>query len=190
MRVCAGKDQRRIMDPLCDVDPVAPRVVRGHSGALPHGSAAGHGFGAALALPATFDFTDKRSPHCRSDQRERSGAAVRGGTPHRALGAMAALPLAAIVIKRGSGSAGDQRRHYRQRWRGRRAKALACRMLPSSHAALHTPKRQSASEYGASGDSHEHAGRVASSRTFNIAEPVASRTRFGTRWSRIAPEPR
>jgi len=71
MRVCVGKDQRRIMNSLCDVDPVAPRVVRGHSGALPHGSAAGHGFGAASALPAMSGFTDKRSPHCRSDQRER-----------------------------------------------------------------------------------------------------------------------
>jgi len=56
-----------------------------HSGALPHGSAAGHGFGAASALPATSELTDKRSPRGeRSEgvQQERpAGAYAAGGIP-------------------------------------------------------------------------------------------------------------
>ena len=79
MRVCAGKAQRvrelateRTHNAaLCDVGPLAPRVVRGHSSALPHGSPAVPGCGADFVVINGVDFINERSPHCRSDQRER-----------------------------------------------------------------------------------------------------------------------
>ena len=65
-------------------------------------------------------FADERSPrgersegNNKSDRRERSGAAVRGGTP---LGSLAAWVLRSQDAKLGSGNARTQRLHLPQRY--------------------------------------------------------------------------
>ena len=94
------------------------------------------------------------------------------------------------MINAGSGSAGDQRRHYRQRRRGRTAYASSVTGSLAHLMALGIGEHASAIPIAvargmsmnrdgfpgavhairASGDSREHAGRVARSRTFDIAD--------------------
>ena len=158
-----------IMRPLLrrSVDPLAPRVVRGHSGALPHGSAAGHGFGAALALPATSGFTDERSPHCRSDQRERlppeafhMGAWRDGCSPLRSHREQAGVFVARerTWCITSHGCAGEERRRWRRTW-------LQAGSVTYAGAAVGIGDRGESR-------SHEHRKRVGSSRTFDITDRV------------------
>jgi len=119
MRGCGGKAQRRITRPVMrrwagDGRPppgasmthgIAERVgamenalftheVCRHSAALPHGLAAARGTGRTLALPTASELGDERSPHCRSDQRERTGGGAKRSHSGRGTGAQGAAQLA------------------------------------------------------------------------------------------------
>ena len=78
----------RIMKSLCDVEPVPMRCsvaeLRGHSSALPHGSAAVPRPRGVPWFTVRFVFTVERSPHFRSDRPQAVSVEVAElAEPHR-----------------------------------------------------------------------------------------------------------